>query len=337
MSAEVERRLRELAPRLQRLGDLKAERERQRGELTAAEELLKQLKWTSYQTEQAFRREEESGGGFFSGLFSSNKAKLDELFEAAAEARDAYQAAKDKLKPLKEEFAQLEREIDELEAARPEYEAALEAKMRAAAAASGASGSRLQELEEQSRSLVGLMERCEHLHRKAQKMESLLHRCERSNLFTIRAEFSAFQKEFSVFILESASMPKEWSLPPLPAEADVRMLDPVGVGSRIHAPDSTEERMIELASFGHGFNLHAEQKRMRAVINAGHASDEAVRQQGRFHAILVGEWANRLGRFAQALNRAKALNQQQLEALLLPAAAASPEAAADESFRPSAP
>ena len=324
MSAEVERKLRELSPRMQKLDELKAERDRQRVELSAAEELLKQLKWASYQAEHAYVQAEEMGaglGGFFSRVFSDHKAKNEELLQVAQDARDTYEAAKDKLKPLREELGNLEREVAELEAARPEYEAALEARLRAAA---GPANQQLLRLQEQVRVLAGLLGRCEQLGRQAQKLESMLLRCDRSNLFTIRAEFTPMQKELGVFILEASALPAEWSLPALPNEADVRMLDPVGCSSKIHFPDSTQDRMIELAAGVHGLNIHREAARMRAIVNAGHASDEAIRQEARYQSTLCGDWAKKVCAFADGLRRVKIKLQQQIEAIILPSAVSAP-------------
>jgi predicted nucleic acid-binding Zn-ribbon protein len=325
MSAEVERKLRELAPRMQRLDELRAERDRQRLEVSAAEELLKQLKWASYQAEQAYVQMEEAGsglGGMFSRMFTDHQARCDELLHAAQDAREAYEAARDKLKPLRDELTHLEQEVADLEAARPEYDALLEARARSMAAAGGPAQHHLAQLQEEARRIVCLLERSERLRKQAQKLESLMLRCDRSNLFTIRGEFTPFQKEFSVFILEAQAAPPEWRLPSLPDEADVRMLDPVGTNSKMHFPDNTEERVMELAVGMQAFSLNQEAARMRAVVNAGLASDEAIRQQARYQSALCADWGKKLGAFASGLRRLKTEAQQKLEAILFGVGAA---------------
>lgn len=318
MAVEVERRLRELAPRMAQLDQLRQERDRQRTEVGLAEELLKQLKWTCYQAQEAYDNAAAEGqglGGFLSRVFSDAGHRREELLAAAEESRATYEAAKDKLKPLKAELANLEAEIAELEAARIEYDAALEARLRSAAAVPGQS--HLAQYQEELTRVKGLLERGEQLAKAGSRVESALGRISSSNLFSTRAELVAFQRELCVFILEASSLPREWGLPALPLESDIRMMEPVGSQSRFEAPlDNTSERLADMALFGSGFDPASTRARMRAIANAAGASDDSVRTEGRHQAMQVGIWCRQVAGFLEGLKQVRGQLQLQIQALV---------------------
>jgi hypothetical protein len=93
--------------------------------------------------------------------------------------------------------------------------------------------------------------------------------------------------------------PAEWNLPPLPPEAEVRMLDPVGTGIDFRPPDLSDLPVMPLELPGNSPIQDAKAGALRAAIRA---TGEAVKNQAKFQAITIGHWLKRLEAFQERLN-----------------------------------
>ncbi|HMP01576.1 MAG TPA: hypothetical protein PKC45_03645 [Gemmatales bacterium] len=276
-----------------RLELLQAEFERQKQEVAQLEEMVKSLRWESYQTELAYRQVEEEGTGFLgflSGLFGGTEAKRADMRQVAVEAREAYEAARDKMKPLKEELVTLEVQLEKLPAFKSER-ADLVARQAETLHQSGSPVAAALAAVEHNLELLGhLKEEVAKLIKLGQRAQRLLLTCDDGNLFATRHEVAQFQKPFADLIHRLHEFPAEWALPDLPAEGDVRLLDPVGTGIQFQQPERSPLAAMPL---GMESNLirQAEQSALRAALRA---PAEAIKNQAKFQAITFGHWLTKL-------------------------------------------
>lgn len=334
MSAEADR-LATLTAEIARLEALQPELERQRKECRQLGEMVHALRWEAYQAEQAYREVEAEESGIFGwlgGLFSSNRPDKEELFQAALDARESYEAARLKFKPLKQELEALEAALRRLPDLKSEQSALLDQQAKALRAQGGDSAATYDELLRQISLVRSLLSDLTEVRKLGVQAQSALRRCDDDTLFATRQTMRTFQNAVIKLLERLVEAPADWHLPPPMSINDVRLLEPIGTGIGFRPPEMSD---VPLSLPGSILGLQAREDAVRAAMRA---ADEAVRDQARYQVMLVGHWLTRLQALEQRLNEIlEELEKTRVSAVLGTAgcaAAAGVGTAADPSLVP---
>ncbi len=171
------------------------------------EELLKPLRWSAKQAEQAYVEAEQNPGWF--GIFGYSRQEIEDRHAQAVAAREAYDAAKSKLKSLFEERDHLRAATERLPEVRREYEQGLQD--RAAKRLPGGAEEferRHPEWQVESAAvaeLQGLVERCQ---KQLKACMILATRSDRSLLFTMRKELIDLQQVWEQWFAALKALPE---------------------------------------------------------------------------------------------------------------------------------
>lgn len=328
-------RLAYLVAEISRLEALQPELKRQREECRQLEEMVKSLRWEAYQAEQAYREveaEENSVLGWLGRLFGGNRPDKEELFQAALQARDSYEAAREKFKPLRQELEELEAELNRLPDLKAEQLALLDQQTEALRIQGDSTFVTCEELNRQISLVRSLLGELADIRKLGLQAQSALRRCDDDTLFATRQTMRTFQNAVVTLLERLLEAPAEWHLPPQIAINEVRLLDPVGTGVGFRPPDMSD---VPLSLQGSLLGLRAREEAVQAAIRA---ANEAVRDQARYQVMLVEHWLTRLQALEQRLTEIlKELEQMRVSVMLGAAghaAGAGSETVADSGLEP---